>query len=202
MADYQMGLLSAIAELPSQGGPTVAGEEERSKAQEAHAKAIQRVPLARQWGLLNTESNTLNQVIQSADARARNAEGIRTDHARLHDLTQAVPVLRQLVKLRGGIVAAGGTLAGRQAEAKRLGDAIRAKELRDEIARDDKFVAAADATKKLKEKLDGFDRKLADQLEAARRALQSANDAVTATLEGKAAAAGLLRDCAKINWSI
>jgi DNA repair exonuclease SbcCD ATPase subunit len=167
-------------------------EEERSKVHEAYAKAVERVPLAKQWATLNTEFKTLNQQIQAADTRARDAVRIRGEQARLIDLTAAVPVFRKLLKLRGDIVAAGVTLARRKADAKSLTDAKRAKELREEISQDQKFVDAADAVRRLKEELGAFDPKLDNQLEDARKLVQSKTDALTATLEAKAEALGLL----------
>jgi len=108
-------------------------EEERSKAHEVHSKAVERVPLAKQWAKLDEESKTLNQQIQDADTRARDAECIRGDHARLGELTAAVPLFRQLLKLRAEMVGVGETLSGRKIEVQRLGDATKAKELRIEI---------------------------------------------------------------------
>jgi DNA repair protein SbcC/Rad50 len=167
-------------------------EEDRSKAHEAHVTAVARVPLAKQWATLNTESKTLNQQIRDADCRERKAGRIRDDYARLTDLTAAVPVFRQLLKFRGDITTASNTLTERQAEAKGLADAIKAKQLREEIGRDQKFVDAADAVKRLREELDTFDPKLAGLLEAAQESVQATTDALTAALEAKAAVTGLL----------
>ena len=167
-------------------------EEDRSKAHETHARAVARVPLAKQWGTLNAESKTLDQQIQAANGRASKAERIRDDCARLNDLAVANPVFRQLLKLRGDLVTAGETLAERQIEAKHLADATRAKQLREEIGRDQKFVDAADAVKKLRDDLGAFDPSLADLFEAARQHVQVTTEALTTTLQEKAAGNGLL----------
>lgn len=167
-------------------------EEDRSKAHEAHAKAVARVPLANQWATLDTESKTLNQQIRDADCRERKAGRIRDHYARLTDLTAAVPVFRQLIRFRGDMIAAGNALAERQAEAKGLADAIKVRQLREEIGRDQKFLDAADAVKKLRDELDEFDPDLAAHLEAAQEGVRATTYALTAALEAKAAATGLL----------
>jgi exonuclease SbcC len=167
-------------------------EAERSKAHEALAKAVERVPLAKQWATLGAESKSLNQRIWDADARASKAGHIGGDCARLNDLKLAVPVFQQLLKLRADLVSAGEMLTERQADAKRLANAIRAKELREEIGRDQKFVNATDAVMKLRDELDAFDPNLADLLEATRKRVQVTSEALTTTLQARAAANGLL----------
>jgi DNA repair exonuclease SbcCD ATPase subunit len=167
-------------------------EEERSGAQEAVTKAAGRVPVAGQWVSLERESKTLNQQIRDADARAAEAKRICTDFARLNDLAAAVPVFREIIKLRDDLVSARELLTDRKSEANRLADAIRAKQLREEIGKDQKFVNAADEVKRLKEGLGKFDVNLTDQLEAAREGVRVTTEALTSTLEAKAEANGLL----------
>jgi DNA repair exonuclease SbcCD ATPase subunit len=167
-------------------------EEERAKAHEAHEKAVARVPLAKEWARLDTESKTLNQKLQEADKRARDAKQIRKDHARLCDLTTTLPLLRQLLQLRADKTKAEETLAGRQTEAKRLGDATKAKQLRDESVRDQIVVDAAQAVKDLKKDLAEFDAHLAEQVKTAEKRVQTTSESFTETAKQRAAADALL----------
>jgi DNA repair exonuclease SbcCD ATPase subunit len=167
-------------------------EQDRSTAQGALAKAVARVPLAKQWTALDKESKSLDQKLQAAAARKRDATRIRDDNATFVELTAAVPAFRQILKLRGDIVTSQNTLNQSQAEVKTASDALAAKQLRDEIARDKNVLDAADAVKKLRDDLEKFDPNLATQLEAAQTRVQEATDALTATLERKAALTSLL----------
>jgi DNA repair exonuclease SbcCD ATPase subunit len=186
--------LTAISEAEIQAARDELDEREkgRSKAHDDLARAVERVPTARQWVTLDTELKKLNQQVQDADVRARDAKRIRADHDKLTDLTDTLPVLQKLLQLRERISTARDTLIGRQAEAKRGGAAVKARQLRDEMGQEQKFVEAADAVAKLRNEVAAFDPKLADQLEAARERVKSETNAVTATLEAKAAASGLL----------
>jgi DNA repair exonuclease SbcCD ATPase subunit len=186
--------LTLIAEKDIQAVENELGQKEveRTRAHDARAEAVARVPLAKLFATLNAESKNLKQEIRDADSRARDAQRIREQHARLNDLTVALPLLRQLLKLRDDFLRADKTLAARQAEAKRLADAAIAKELRQELTREQAFLDAANGVKELEDKLSAFDPRLAHQVEAAREQLGLTAEALTETGKAKAATAGLL----------
>jgi DNA repair protein SbcC/Rad50 len=181
------------AELQTACEVLTQAEQERSAAQERVTAAAERLTAAKNWATLDTKCNGLNRQIQEADARATAAERIRGDKVRLDDLAAAVPVLRQFLSLRESLVATERIFEERQVEANRLTAALRAKQLREEIGRDNKFIDAADGVKKLKDEVDRFDPNLADQLAAAGERILVATNTVTGALEAKAAAAGLLK---------
>jgi exonuclease SbcC len=167
-------------------------EDDRSKAQDALNKAIERVPLAKQWVTLEAEWQWLKKQIQDADSRATDAVRIRKEHARFVDLNVAIPVLKRLITLRDNLSTASETLAGRQAEGMRLADAIKAKQIHEQLLQDVKHVAVAEAAEKLKNVLGAVRPNLAKELKAARERASAANDAFTAAVAAKAKATGLL----------
>ena len=166
--------------------------EDRSAAQSALARAIERVPEARQWARLDKESTELNQKIQAAAARERNADRIREQNTRLTELEAAIPVIRQLLKLRRDIKTSEETVVKGQDAIKALEGAINSKQLRDEITRDQSFLDAANEVKELKDELNDFDPDLASNLETSQARVQAKTDAITKTLEAKASASGIL----------
>ena len=73
-------------------------EEDRSKAHDAVAKAVERVPLARQWVNLEAEAQTLTQEIREADTRA--ADACRIERPKI-ELGIVIAGLRRLLVARG-----------------------------------------------------------------------------------------------------
>ncbi len=71
----------------------------RETADAARRDATTAVPWAKQWVALTAKRDDLIRRLADADARATDAEQIRTDHARLVELSAVVPVLQKLIPL-------------------------------------------------------------------------------------------------------
>jgi DNA repair protein SbcC/Rad50 len=172
-------------------------EELRAQSQETFAKAVARVPQAREWTNRETELKNLQQCIQASIERERDADRIRSDFARHNELKTAIPLFRQLLQLRSDMAASNKKLADHQVEVKGAKDAIKAKELRDEIRQYRAALEAADAVKQLRDDLDKLPPDLHKQLEAAKEQVKSASDALTSTGQEKASASALLKEAKK-----
>jgi DNA repair protein SbcC/Rad50 len=195
-------------------------EEVQSRAQEAVAGAVERVPLARQWVKLETESRTLAGEIRQADARATDAARIRGDYARLNDLSAAMPLLRQIVSINGRFSDAPDALARmhdeerqrleeldqltaaivqekQKAEGHRLraeDETRKAEHLRGEIKRAERLINPAIELATLDAALKAFPPDLADQLHGARERVRTAADTLTAAGQSRATLAGFLEE--------
>lgn len=167
-------------------GRLAKAETDRALAHQQAKDSDQRVAEAKQWACLAEKLRAAEKDIADADARAQDAERIRTDQARLDELTRAVPVLQQIVKVRATLAAADQAVTDRQAEADRVAAALRALELKQEIDDADKFVQASDAAA-------GFPADLADQVTAAQAAATVAAEARTGAGQRKAAIEALLK---------
>jgi DNA repair exonuclease SbcCD ATPase subunit len=193
-------------------------EEQRTKAQDAVTEAVERVPLANEWGKLKTDAVALKRQIRDADVRAADEAQIRADYTRLTDLMTVVPVLRQVVTLRGQLSEATEALAKLQEvnrqhakEIDRLtavveqekqkadkhrtsaDDAAReAKRLREDIGRIEKWIPTASEVATLKTELARFPSNLAEQLEEAKKKVQTAAEALTSAGQTKAKIVGFL----------
>ncbi len=132
-------------EVVAAQGELAKREDEHLGSQERLAQAVARVPQAKQWASLDSELKTLNQHIQAAANRERDADRIRKNFARVSELATAIPLFRQILKLRNDMTAANTTLTARKAEAKEAADAVSAKELRDEIRRNQNALDTAEA---------------------------------------------------------
>jgi DNA repair exonuclease SbcCD ATPase subunit len=184
-------------EVAAAQGELVQREDERSRAQEKIALAAARIQLAKQWTHLDAELRTLNHQIRAAADRERDSDRIRRDFLRATDLTNAVPLFRQIVKLRKEMATTNKKLGDCQPEIKRAEDSVRAKELRDEIRQNRTALETADAIKKLRDDLDKFPPDLATQLKAAKELVVNSADVLTATVKDKAGASGLLEEAKK-----
>jgi intracellular sulfur oxidation DsrE/DsrF family protein len=153
--------------------------------------------LAKQWATLEGESKTLNRSVEAAAERERDADRIRKDYARVSELAIAIPLFRQILKLRSDMAATNKKLADRQAEVKGATDSVRAKELRDEIRQNRNALETADAVNKLRDDLDKFPPDLAPQLKLAKEHVQATAEALTETVKEKAGASGLLEQAKK-----
>ena len=167
-------------------------EDEHLRAQEQLAQAVARVPQAKQWANLDAEVKTLNQRIQAAADRERDADRIRRDFTRTNELATAIPHFRQILKLRGDMIVASKKLTDHGAEAKRAADAVRAKELRDEIRRNQNALETVEAVSKLRDDLDSFPADLVIQLRTAKDNVQAAVNSLTSAITEKASASTLL----------
>ncbi len=85
----------------------------REAADTARRNATAAVPVAKQWVALGAKRDDLTSRLTAADARATDTDAIRTDHARLVELTAVVPVLEKLIPLRATLK----TATSRHAEA-------------------------------------------------------------------------------------
>jgi DNA repair exonuclease SbcCD ATPase subunit len=179
-------------EMQGAGDALIRAEQDYSAAQDQVNAAAEHLSGAKNWATLGAKCRGLIQQIQDAETRAAVAERTRADKKRLDDLTAAVPVLRQLVLLSCRLVTTKRLFAERQIEAKRLTDALRAKELREQIGRSKKALRAADEMKKLQDELSEFDPNLAQQLATAQERISVTTSAETAALQAKAGAAKLL----------
>ncbi len=83
-------------------------EEARKAAHEKTTKAAECVKDAEQWASLEGERQKLEGQLRAARERAASAEQVRTDKARLDDLTKVLPVLRQVAALAEELVEAEG----------------------------------------------------------------------------------------------
>jgi DNA repair exonuclease SbcCD ATPase subunit len=181
------------AELQGAAEALTKAEEARKSAQKGVTDAAERLAESKSWVTLDEKCHGLSRKIQDADTRAAAAERIRADKARLDDLAIAMPLLRQLLSLREGLVGTEQLFKERKAEANRLTEALEAKKLREEIGRDNKYLDAASGIRKLQDDLGGFDPNLAEQLAAAQEHVQVTTGALTEALAAKAAAAESLK---------
>jgi exonuclease SbcC len=205
-------------EVASARDDFVRKEGERSKAQEAVARAVERVPLAKQWGKLKAEALTLKLQLRDAKVRSDGETRIRGDYSRLNDLMAVVPVLRQVVALRGQLSEAADSLAKlqevdrqRAKEIDRLTAIVEqekqkaekhrgrveeaageAKQLREEIRQKEKLIPRAQEVATLKAELNGFPPNLAEQLGEAKKKAQTTADALTGAGQARAKVGGLL----------
>ena len=179
-------------EIAAAQGELAKREDEHLGSQERLAQAAARVPQAKQWASLDAELKTLNQHIQAAANRERDADRIRKNFARVSELATAIPLFRQILKLRNDMTAANTTLTARKAEAMEAADAVRAKELRDEIRRNQNALDTAEAVKKLRDEFERIPADLLDQLKTAKEQVQGAANALTSTKTEKASVSALL----------
>ena len=181
--------------------------------------AAQRVEKAKQWESLESKRISLEQVLTAAANRAEESATIRSEKARLDELTVAVVELETLFALREGIKAlspkilqAGLTrdqtsvaieLSIQSAVTSRHDEAChkeqsaefyrKAKSLGDEIERGDNLLKLADAMEEIRAKLAAYPPDLADQVSKAEVAAEYANQEKQHVSENLAAAQAILK---------
>ena len=192
---------------------------QKTAAQAEVACAIGRVGHAKRWTELEPKQAHLNGLIQGAAARAAEADSIRRDKTRLDELAVTLPVLQQCVAARDRIAIAEASLkvereahVRHQGEERRLTDEVaasrgnaaahrtaadeherEAKQLRDAVERDRRFLTAADGLANLRQELSGFAHDLDEQLAMACERVRVSSAEVTERGDAKAATAGLLK---------
>lgn len=205
-------------ELAAAEAVLVAADAARTAAQDAARIAAERVPVAKQWADLTAKRAGLERQVSEADARKADADRIRRDHARLAELSGAVPALQRLVPLRTAIAEADAEAVRLSGERTELGEkqtaaaaaahdsrkkaaahadeaAARGREserIRERIARDSKLLAQADDVDRLEAERAEFPADLPEQSARAEADLAAARQREAAARETKAVAAGQL----------
>jgi DNA repair exonuclease SbcCD ATPase subunit len=188
----------------------------RAQATASRDAAVQRVERARQWQQLESQRTRLAGQLAEADTRAREAQTLQADKARLDDLAATVPALQKVLGLRLRMADLVGQLAaaraaveeqtGQRLEKVSAADVARqkaeqhkeaadeaereAKTLRAAIERGTKFLKLADEVEQLTVNLAQYPVDLADRVAAAvaaeKAAAQASRDTAASLSTAKA----------------
>lgn len=177
-------------------------DDAKALAEAAKADAVQRVGLAKQWATHEDSRRELAQKVAAADARAADAGRIQRDKQRLDELNRVLPTLAKLIPVRDtlpateeslkklredhrGAAAALAELTNQIEGLKLRGSAHRitagehgqaASKLREEIAKQEKFLKAAEAVAKLDARVQAFDPTLDSRADELRTKLAAATE--------------------------